>query len=239
MGDDGADGLRLVIADTGIGMAAEKLPLLFQKFQQLDASTTRRFGGTGLGLSICQELTEKMGGAIWATSVEGQGATFHVELPLPRVAAAEQEAPAEYEPAEGEERLVRVLAAEDNPTNQLVLSTILEIFGVDLHMVDNGRKAVEAWAVGDYDVILMDIQMPEMDGITAAREIRKAEAAEGRARTPIVAVSANAMAHQVEEYLAVGMDGHVAKPIELNKLQNALERALAARENAKAERQAA
>jgi signal transduction histidine kinase/ActR/RegA family two-component response regulator len=233
MGEDGAEGLRLVVADSGIGMAAEKLPLLFQKFQQLDASTTRRFGGTGLGLSICQELTEKMGGAIWATSVEGQGATFHVELPIPRVVSAAS-APADYEPAEDEERPVRVLAAEDNPTNQLVLSTILEIFGVDLHMVENGREAVEAWTVGDYDIILMDIQMPEMDGITAAREIRKAEAAAGRARTPIVAVSANAMAHQVEEYLAAGMDGHVAKPIELGKLQAALERGLAAREMSKA-----
>ena len=239
MGEDGADGLRLAIADSGIGMAADKLPLLFQKFQQLDASTTRRFGGTGLGLSICQELTEKMGGSIWAVSVEGQGATFYVELPIPRVAAAEPQAQAEYAETGEESPLVRVLAAEDNPTNQLVLSTILEIFGVQLHMVDNGRKAVEAWAIGDYDVILMDIQMPEMDGITAAREIRKAEAAEGRPRTPIVAVSANAMSHQVEEYLAAGMDGHVAKPIELNKLQNALERALMTRESAKTQMQAA
>jgi len=235
LGEGGADGLKLTIADTGIGMAADKLPLLFQKFQQLDASTTRRFGGTGLGLAICQELTEKMGGAIWATSVEGEGATFHVELPLPRVASAAVEAaPADDVTADDDERPIRVLAAEDNPTNQLVLSTILEIFGVDLHMVDNGREAVEAWAVGDYDIILMDIQMPEMDGITAAREIRKAEVATGRPRTPIVAVSANAMAHQVEEYLAVGMDGHVAKPIELGKLQAALERGLEAREMAKA-----
>ena len=136
--------------------------------------------------------------------------------------------------AADEERPIRVLAAEDNPTNQLVLSTILEIFGVDLHMVENGRQAVEAWAAGDYDIILMDIQMPEMDGITAAREIRKAEVAEGRARTPIVAVSANAMAHQVEEYLSVGMDGHVAKPIELGKLQAALERGLEAKEMSRA-----
>ncbi len=231
IGADGAEGLRLAVSDTGIGIPDEKLHLLFQKFTQLDASTTRRFGGTGLGLSICQELTAKMEGTIWAESVEGQGATFYVELPLPKATPVVDELIEDDGLSEEDQRPpLRILAAEDNPTNQLVLSTIIEIFGAELLIVENGRLAVDAWAAGDYDIILMDIQMPEMDGITAAREIRKAEAAAGRPRTPIVALSANAMAHQVEDYMAVGMDGHVAKPIELNKLHAALENALAVRE---------
>jgi signal transduction histidine kinase/ActR/RegA family two-component response regulator len=233
-GDQGADGVRLTVADTGIGMAEDKLPLLFQKFTQLDASTTRRFGGTGLGLAICRELTEKMGGTIRADSVEGQGSVFVVELPLPRAESPVALEEDEDALPEDQGRLLRVLAAEDNVTNQKVLATILEMFGVDLQIVENGRLAVEAWNATDPDIILMDIQMPEMDGIAAARAIRKAEASAGRARTPIIALSANAMSHQVEEYLAAGMDGHVAKPIELTKLHAALEWALQAKEAARA-----
>jgi signal transduction histidine kinase/AmiR/NasT family two-component response regulator len=229
VGPDGAEGLRLAVSDTGIGIPEEKLPLLFQKFTQLDASTTRRFGGTGLGLSICQELTAKMDGVIWAESRPGEGTTFYVELPLPRAVAMDDKSSAQTLP-EDQGRPLRILAAEDNPTNQVVLSTILDIFGAEVQIVENGRLVVEAWADGDHDLILMDIQMPEMDGIAATREIRKAEADSGRIRTPIIALSANAMAHQVKEYMAAGMDGHVSKPIELDKLHAALEAALAARQ---------
>jgi signal transduction histidine kinase len=229
VGPEGADGLRLAVSDTGIGIPKEKLPLLFQKFTQLDASTTRRFGGTGLGLAICQELTAKMNGAIWAESAQGQGTTFYVELPLPKAVAADGE-PGQQALPEDQGRPLRILAAEDNPTNQVVLTTILDIFGAQVKIVENGRLVVEAWANGEHDVILMDIQMPEMDGIAATRAIRKAEAETGRIRTPIIALSANAMSHQVEEYMAAGMDGHVSKPIELGKLHAALETALAARQ---------
>ena len=233
-GEGGADGVSVTVRDTGIGMAPEKLHLLFQKFTQLDASTTRQFGGTGLGLSICHELATLMGGEVRAESVEGEGSTFTLLLPLVRVAAAVSET-IETEAEDGEipddqGRALRILAAEDNPTNQMVLTTIIQIFGADLTLVENGQAAVEAWRAGDYDVILMDIQMPVLDGIGATRAIRAAEVAERRSRTPIVALSANAMVHQVKEYLAVGMDGHVAKPIELPKLHAALEGALAARE---------
>jgi signal transduction histidine kinase/AmiR/NasT family two-component response regulator len=229
LGADGADGVRLAVHDTGIGIPEEKLPLLFQKFTQLDASTTRRFGGTGLGLSICQELTAKMDGRIWAESRPGEGATFFVEIPLPKAVAGDDASDDQALP-EDQGRPLRILAAEDNPTNQMVLSTILDIFGAEVRIVENGRLVVEAWAHGEQDVILMDIQMPEMDGIAATREIRRAEAESGRIRTPIIALSANAMAHQVEEYMAAGMDGHVSKPIELGKLHAALEMALAARQ---------
>ena len=231
LGDDGRDGLRFVVTDTGIGIPADKLPQLFQKFIQADNSNTRQYGGTGLGLAISRELAQLMRGRIEVESVEGQGSTFTVTLPLARIAesaAADQAIPAAaaYEPEE--ERNLRVLAAEDIPTNQLVLRTIMETFGVDLDVVDNGRLAVEAWRNGDYDIVLMDIQMPEMDGMAATRAIRAAEVSLGRPRTPIIAVSANAMAHQVKDYLEVGMDGHVAKPIELTKLHAAIEGAMAA-----------
>lgn len=230
LGADGAEGLSICVCDTGIGMQAEKLPMLFQKFTQLDASTTRQFGGTGLGLAICHELALLMGGRVWAESIEGEGSTFHVELPLRLVSRARREE-ANFDDAlpEDQGRILRVLAAEDNVTNQLVLSTIIQIFGAELELVDNGELAIEAWEGGDFDVILMDIQMPVLDGISATREIRQREVAQRRPRTPIIALSANAMVHQVKEYMAAGMDGHVAKPIELPKLHAALEAALAAR----------
>ncbi len=239
VGEDGAEGVRIVVRDSGIGMPSEKLPLLFQKFTQLDASTTRQFGGTGLGLSICHELAVLMGGEVKAESVEGEGSTFTVTLPMERIFQEDIVQDDDVDLPEDQGRVLRVLAAEDNPTNQMVLSTIIQIFGAELVLVDNGQAAVEAWDVGDYDVILMDIQMPVLDGIGATRAIRAAEVAQRRSRTPIVALSANAMVHQIKEYLAAGMDGHVAKPIELPKLHAALEGALASREASRADARAA
>jgi len=211
--------LRIVVSDTGIGIAPEKLPSLFEKFTQADNSATRRFGGTGLGLAICRELVQMMGGAIDVQSREGEGSVFTVELPLERGRAAPAATP--MAPASGEGDL-RLLAAEDNPTNQQVLSAVLSSLGIDVNIVPDGREAVEAWRLGSYDLILMDIQMPVMDGISAARAIREAEAISGRRRTPIVALTANALTHQVEEYLAAGMDAHVPKPIEIAKLYDAI-----------------
>ncbi|MGA0606258.1 ATP-binding protein [Phenylobacterium sp. VNQ135] len=219
-----AGGLRIVVSDTGVGIAPEKLPSLFEKFTQADNSATRRFGGTGLGLAICRELTQMMGGSIDVQSREGHGSTFTVELPLRRGEPATPEA-AGAAPAH-EDGDLRLLAAEDNPTNQQVLAAVLGSLGIDVHIVPDGKEAVEAWRTGAYDLILMDIQMPVMDGITAAKTIRSLEAKEKRRRTPIVALTANALTHQVEEYLAVGMDAHVAKPIEIAKLYDAISGAL-------------
>ena len=222
--DTGA--LKLTVRDTGLGIAAEKQATLFEKFVQADNSATRRFGGTGLGLAICRELTQMMGGAIWVDSHEGKGSTFTVELPLERgVAVAESPAPASSEGA-AEEGALRLLAAEDNPTNQQVLAAVMGSLGLEIDIVADGKLAFEAWRDGAYDLILMDIQMPVMDGIDSARAIRAAEREQGRVRTPIVALTANALSHQVEEYLAAGMDGHVAKPIEIAKLYEAISRAL-------------
>jgi CheY-like chemotaxis protein len=169
-----------------------------------------------------------MGGRIGVESRLDHGSVFRVDLPFPRVADVAPQ-PVDVPAAttrRDEDRPIRILAAEDNPTNQRVLRAVLDTFGVDLTVVENGLEAVQAWRSGHFDVILMDIQMPEMDGAAATRAIRSAERAEGRPRTPILALSANAMTHQVSEYLAAGMDAHLAKPIEIPKLQAALEAAL-------------
>jgi len=223
--------LTLTVADTGIGMSQTQQAALFQKFAQADASTTRRFGGTGLGLAICRELSELMGGQIEARSAEGEGSTFVATLPLPRLEramrkAASPRAAARAQPTATDHAGVRLLAAEDNPVNQLVLKTLLSQMGVEAVIVGDGVDAVAAWESEDWDVILMDVQMPRMDGPTAVRFIRERELAQGRRRTPIVALTANAMTHQVNEYLAAGMDGFVAKPIEVERLFAALEAAL-------------
>ncbi|MFL5296534.1 MAG: ATP-binding protein [Phenylobacterium sp.] len=228
--------LRLRVADSGIGVAAGKLAGLFQKFEQADASTTRRYGGTGLGLAICRDLTELMGGQIRAESRLGEGATFTVDLPLERVGDAPSRQPLLLapEPSGAPHHVkLRVLAAEDNGMNQLVLRTLLAQVGVEPVIVGNGREAVEAWAREPWDLILMDVQMPEMDGPTAAGMIRARERAERRARTPIVALTANAMAHQVAEYVQAGMDDFVAKPIEAARLYAVIEAALTRAEEAR------
>jgi signal transduction histidine kinase/CheY-like chemotaxis protein len=218
--------LRLKVCDTGIGIAPEALERLFEEFVQADASTTRRFGGTGLGLSICRRLAQGMGGGIEAASTPGQGTTFVVTLALPRLRAAEPEPQEATTPADAELSELRVLAAEDNEVNQLVLRTLLGQVGVEVTIVGNGREAVAAWANGVWDVILMDVQMPEMDGLEATRSIRSREAAEGRAHTPIIALTADAMTHHIDSYRQAGMDAFVPKPIEAMRLFTTLQEAL-------------
>jgi signal transduction histidine kinase/CheY-like chemotaxis protein len=222
-----AQAVRIAVADSGVGIEGETLSRLFAKFEQADASTTRRYGGAGLGLSICRELAELMGGSIVAQSEPGKGSTFTVSLPLVwsgRAAAVSAATPAAAPAAaQGPGRPLRVLAAEDNPINQLVLRTLLAQVGVEPVVVGDGRAALEAWSREPWDLILMDVQMPVMDGPTAARAIRAAEAKSGRPYTPIVALTANAMSHQVAGYAEAGMDGHVAKPIEAASLFAALE----------------
>ena len=212
--------------DSGIGIADDHMGRLFEGFYQADGSLSRRHGGAGLGLAICSELSALMGGGVEAASELGAGSTFIVRLPL---APAPGRAQAPSEPRrrdKAQPRELRVLAAEDNDTNQLVLKTLLAQAGVDITLVENGRAALDAWEAQTWDIILMDIQMPVMDGVAAARAIRDREAATGRARTPILAVTANAMTHQVAEYAAAGIDGMVAKPIDLIALFSAMQAAL-------------
>ena len=225
------DGIAIRVRDTGIGIPADRVGKLFQKFEQADASTTRRYGGTGLGLAICRELSELMGGSITVASEEGQGSTFLVALPLRRLAtqdvAPSAASVAATPPVELAGAALRVLAAEDNKVNQLVLRTLLGQAGIEPTIVGDGKAALEAWELGDWDVILMDVQMPVMDGLTATRLIRQREAQSGRAPTPIVALTANVMSHQVREYELAGMNVCVAKPIEVAALFASLEQALA------------
>ena len=223
------DAVLLEVADTGSGIPLDQQAGLFERFVQADASTTRRFGGSGLGLAICREIAELFGGEIALVSTPGEGSTFTVRLPLPR---AEVQEPANVveppvAPAGPAAPLaLRILAAEDNPTNQLVVQTLLSQLGAEVQVVADGLEAVEAYAAGSFDVVLMDVQMPRMDGPTAAAAIRRLEAEKGLPRTPILALTANAMAHQAQEYLAAGMDAVVAKPIQLEQLVAALQTVL-------------
>ncbi|MEO6339987.1 MAG: ATP-binding protein [Caulobacteraceae bacterium] len=224
--DPASGGIAITITDTGEGMAPDQLAKLFDKFVQADASTTRRHGGTGLGLAICRELAELMGGKVEVSSVASEGSSFAVTLPLERTGDARHIASPTAAPTASAEPLdVRILAAEDNPMNQLVLKTLLHQAGVELTLVSNGEEAVAAWRSQAWDIILMDVQMPVMDGLAATRAIRAEEAQSGRPRTHIIALTANAMAHQVAEYRAVGMDDHVAKPIDASLLYQALSNA--------------
>jgi CheY-like chemotaxis protein len=165
-----------------------------------------------------------MGGSIEATSMPGQGSAFTVSLPLERLGDAGDPAaePQARVDTLAPERPLRVLAAEDNAVNQLVLKTLLKQIGVERVIVGDGQAALAAWRSEPWDLILMDVQMPVMDGPTAARAIRAAEALDGLPRTTIIALTANAMAHQVAEYAAAGMDAHVAKPIEAARLYAAI-----------------
>ena len=225
------EGLCFAVHDSGVGIDEADLPKLFQKFSQVDDSNTRRYGGTGLGLAICRELSTLMGGDIEVRSTPGAGSVFHLSLPLSFVgfelvddgadpASVMRRAPLADQP-------VRILAAEDNPANQKVLAALLAPLGAELTIVGNGLEVVEAWKTSAWDLVLMDIQMPEMGGVAAASCIRAAETERGLAPVPIIALSANAMRHQVEEYLAAGMTAHIAKPIRLSELYAALSAALA------------
>jgi hypothetical protein len=159
------DGVRLSVADTGRGVPPEFAARLFEKFSQADSSTTRRFGGTGLGLAISRELCEAMGGTIRVESPAGGGATFIVDLALRRSRTAPTAAaPAAVEASRPQGPPLRILAAEDNPVNQLVLRTLLEQLGVEATLVADGLEAIRAWEQADFDLILMDVQMPQMDG---------------------------------------------------------------------------
>ena len=219
-------GLVLAVSDTGPGVPADRLPLLFDKFVQADASTTRRHGGSGLGLAICKELARLMGGDVEARSIVGEGSTFTLRLPVERAAAPAPTAPEIAAPAE--ERPLKVLAADDNEMNRLVLTTLLGQLGMQVTCVEDGAEAVAAVIGGDWDLVLMDVQMPNLDGLAATRLIRAEERETRRPRLPIIALTANAMDHHRAEYLASGMDAVVAKPIELPLLLAAIDEACAA-----------
>jgi len=214
-----ADRLILTVKDSGIGMTPEAASRIFSRFEQADSSTTRRFGGTGLGLSICAELVKAMKGEITVSSAVGKGSTFVVTLPLERLSDGH------IEPLPRSEGQVlfsgpplRVLAADDHPVNQLVLKTLLAQLGINITLVGDGAEVLQRYQDGAWDIVLMDVQMPVMDGVAATRAIRAFEQAHNRKPTPVIALTANNMAHQIEEYRKAGFSGHVPKPIDAMEL---------------------
>ncbi|EGF95359.1 PAS domain-containing hybrid sensor histidine kinase/response regulator [Brevundimonas diminuta] len=215
--------MRAAVSDTGIGIPPEKISELFHRFTQADASTTRVYGGTGLGLAISRRLVELMGGEIGVDSTPGQGSTFWFEAPL-AVAEAENDAVETRQGQTADSAIGgRVLMADDAAANRELVSAILRNLGLEVEAVADGAEAVHAVHSGAYDLVLMDVHMPVMDGLQATREIRRMQAGTGR-RTPILALTANVQSEQVVRCLEAGMDGHLAKPIQIAELAAALTR---------------
>jgi signal transduction histidine kinase/CheY-like chemotaxis protein len=225
-----ADTISFEVTDTGIGIPASRLKQIFESFAQADTSTTRRFGGTGLGLAICRHLVTLMSGDISVTSVEGEGTTFAFSLPMPVADDATTAAPdASFAPEKDQvppstPALLggHVLLVEDNAVNRHVGAGMLHRLGIEVTMAEDGQQALEAIAKQNFDLVLMDCQMPVMDGFEATRALRENERAAGT-RLPVVALTADAMAGAAEQCYAAGMDAYLAKPYSLDGLGSALE----------------
>ncbi len=218
-------GLQFSVSDTGIGIPVEKQQLIFEAFTQADSSTTREFGGTGLGLAICAQLVRLMGGRIWLESEPGKGSTFHLTAGFGAVAEPPLERPREIVAEEAAVLSLRILVVDDNAVNRSVAGGILERQSHRVSFAENGREAVAAARKERFDLILMDVQMPELDGFEATARIRAQEAGTSR-RTPIIAMTAHAGKDDRARCLAAGMDEYVAKPISKAELRVAMEKSL-------------
>ena len=231
-------GICFEVADSGIGFDAEVKKRLFRRFEQADASIRRRFGGTGLGLAISRSLIELMGGRIDVTSIPGKGSTFIVHVPLERL-GDEVDDEAAQEPETIDISGARVLLAEDHPTNQKVVQLILESVGVAPVIVENGALALERLKAEPFDVVLMDMQMPELDGLSATALLRAHEREIGGRRTPVIMLTANALDEHVKASIEAGADAHLSKPIRAMALIEAIMLAMVSREEPGADVQVA
>ena len=219
--------VRFTVTDTGVGFDEDQKARIFGRFQQADGSITRRFGGTGLGLAISRELVELMGGWLECDSTPGQGSRFWFEIPLPPVAEA-SEVVEEVQPVgDVREQPLRVLLADDHPANRKVIEIMLAATAMELVAVEDGALALETFKREAFDLVLMDMQMPVMDGLTATAAIRAFEAQASRLPTPILMLTANAMAEHVEAGRAAGADGHLTKPLTLAALFDGIAQAVA------------
>ncbi|MBN8732674.1 MAG: response regulator [Acidobacteria bacterium] len=215
--------LRMEVWDSGVGIDEARIPVLFEKFRQADSSTTRKYGGTGLGLAICKQLVDLMGGKAGARRRASGGSVFWCEIPLRRAAALVARASSGDDHAGTAMAVLagrRILLVEDNQVNQLVAEKMLVRLACQVDVAANGEEAVARWSEGSYDAILMDCQMPGMDGYEASRRIRRRE--EGRSHIPIVALTANAMAEDRQRCLAAGMDDYISKPVRYEELRRRL-----------------
>ena len=218
--DNSADMLRFQVADTGIGLKPEHIEKLFTDYTQAEASTSRHYQGTGLGLSICKQLVNLMGGEIAVESTPDVGSTFWFTLPYVRAETDPETEGGRKEVKFAGRRKLRILAAEDNGLNQRIIMAIMTAYGHDVEITENGALAVEAQRTGDYDLILMDIRMPEMNGPDAAREIRRMSGDKGK--IPIIALTADAMTENRHAYFEAGMNEIVTKPIDRAELLGAI-----------------
>jgi signal transduction histidine kinase/CheY-like chemotaxis protein len=215
---DGTPTLRFSIEDTGIGFDSKTRERLFSRFEQADGAITRRFGGSGLGLAISRQLAEMMGGDLDCESEPGGGSAFILTIPFSPAEAPDAVPGLALEPASDAPPIVRVLLADDHPINRKLVEMILTGAHTELTSVENGAEAVQACRDRDFDIILMDMQMPVMDGLSATREIRLNEAVMGLGRTPIVMLTANALADHIASAEAAGADRHLAKPFDAAEL---------------------
>ena len=216
--DASSDELIVDVHDTGCGMTPVQLEKVFQPFTQADASTTRRFGGTGLGLSISRRLANAMGGSLTAKSEPSVGSNFRFTFPAPLVARRRAQADDVAAPSDDHAAGLRILVVDDSETNRLVAATLLRPIEADVTLAEGGEHAVQLYRPGQFDLILMDIRMPVMDGFETLSEIRRIEADAATAQTPVIAMTANVMGAQLAQYQSAGFADYMAKPVDQARL---------------------
>lgn len=212
---------KFIIEDSGIGISKDKLKIIFERFSQADAEVTRKYGGTGLGLTICKHLVEMQGGTLLAESEEGKGSVFSFQLKFKKHSVLSDKPHFEEEYTFSKDKKLRILLAEDIALNQRLVVKIMEKWGHELDIADNGKIAIEKVKANDYDLILMDIQMPEMDGYQAAQFIRSMPDV-SKQKIPIIALTAHASHAEAEKCINIGMNSYLAKPFNQQQLQNVI-----------------